>query len=129
MSPDRSAAHALALACRRFTEGGSKDQQLDEERRRDIVKKMATLLLEFGLLDTAATVGSTLSEFSFENILGVGATIHDAYKGQVRIGRVVQDLDTHWLVDWGPNQTKIRKDRVGNKPKRQGPWWPISEEV
>jgi hypothetical protein len=54
---------------------------------------------------------------------GIGSTMRDAYNGTIRTGRVVEDLDTHWRVDWGRNHTKIRKDRVGNKPKRQGPWW------
>lgn len=54
----------------------------------------------------------------------IGREMKDAYDGQVRTGVVVGDLNTHWQVDWGPNRTKIRKDRVGNKPKRQGPWWP-----
>lgn len=66
MTTDRKAAHALALACRRFTEGGSEDKHVNEERRKDIVRKMATLLLEFGLPHTAATVGGTLSEFNFQ---------------------------------------------------------------
>jgi hypothetical protein len=54
----------------------------------------------------------------------IGAEIKDAYQGQIRTGTVVEDLGTHWRVDWGPNRTKIRKDRVGKRPKRQGPWWP-----
>lgn len=53
----------------------------------------------------------------------VGREIKDAYEGQIRTGTVVEDLDTHWRVDWGPNHTKIRKNRVGKKPKRRGPWW------
>lgn len=53
----------------------------------------------------------------------VGRLMKDAYDGHIRIGRVVEDLGTHWRVDWGPNQTRIRKDRVGTRPKKQGPWW------
>ena len=53
----------------------------------------------------------------------IGKAIKDAYHGQIRTGHVVEDLKTHWRVDWGPNKTKIRKDRVGNSPKKQGPWW------
>lgn len=53
----------------------------------------------------------------------IGNRIMDAYRGTTRIGVVVEDLDTHWRVNWGPNRTKIRKDRVGTRPKKQGPWW------
>lgn len=56
--------------------------------------------------------------------MALGSTIKDAYKGYVRTGTIVEDLDTHWRVDWGPNKTKVRKDRVGNSPKNQGPWFP-----
>ena len=54
----------------------------------------------------------------------IGYEIKDAYQGRIRTGTVIEDLGTHWRVDWGPNRTKIRKDRVGDRPKRQGPWWP-----
>lgn len=59
--------------------------------------------------------------------MAVGATIKDAYQGRIRTGTVVEDLGTHWKVDWGPNRTRIRKDRVGKRPKRQGPWWAEAE--
>jgi hypothetical protein len=53
----------------------------------------------------------------------IGRKIKDRYDNHIRVGEVVEDLGTHWRVDWGPNCTKIRKDRVGQKPKKQGPWW------
>jgi len=59
--------------------------------------------------------------------MAVGRKVRDAYQGTVRTGEVVEDLDTHWRVDWGPNRTRIRKDRVGSSPKRQGPWWEGSQ--
>ncbi len=60
--------------------------------------------------------------------MSLGNTIKDAYKGHIRTGTIVEDLDSHWRVDWGGNRTRIRKDRVGNSPKRQGPWFPPSED-
>lgn len=53
----------------------------------------------------------------------IGKIVKDAYRGRVRTGTVVEDLESHWRVDWGPNRTTIRKDRVGDRPKKQGPWW------
>ena len=53
----------------------------------------------------------------------IGREVKDAYDGQIRTGEVVEDLGTHWRVDWGPNKTRLRKDRIGDKPKKQGPWW------
>lgn len=55
--------------------------------------------------------------------MAVGRLMKDAYEGLIRTGHVVEDLGTHWRVDWGPNRTRIRKDRVGVRPKKQGPWW------
>jgi hypothetical protein len=48
----------------------------------------------------------------------IGRKIKDRYDNHIRVGEVVEDLGTHWRVDWGPNCTKIRKDRVGQKPKK-----------
>lgn len=53
----------------------------------------------------------------------IGRSVKDAYGGALRDGVVIEDHRSHWLVDWGRNQTRIRKDRVGNKPKAYGPWW------
>jgi hypothetical protein len=55
--------------------------------------------------------------------LKVGDQIKDAYQGQIRTGEVVEDLGGHVRVRWSAgNRTLIRKDRVGSKPKKQGPW-------
>lgn len=54
----------------------------------------------------------------------IGRKIKDAYRGDIRTGTVSEDMGEHWLVRWeGRKSTMIRKDRVGSKPKKTGPYW------
>lgn len=54
----------------------------------------------------------------------IGRRIKDAYRDFVRTGTVIADLGERWQVQWdGRTKTKIGKNRVGNKPKKIGPWW------